>query len=156
MTEIDAFKRYLERAGAEILAPTNMYEAVRFRENGNIGVIYQNKRFELTSFTGKNTLEIFRKFKNFDYSWSATVKKKRISKNIVIRSLAERDGQECFYCGKEMEVNTETLEHMLPINKGGNNHLANLALCHKECNELAGHMDVIEKVKLRDKLRSEK
>lgn len=153
MTEIEAFKKYLDRAGAEILAPTNMYEAVRFRENGNTCVIYHNKRFELTSFMGKNTLEIFRKFKKSDTTWSATVKEKRISKNIVIRSLAERDGQECFYCGKEMSVNTETLEHILPINKGGNNHLANLALCHEECNKLAGHMDLVAKIKLRDNLR---
>lgn len=156
VAEAEAFKKYLETAGAEIFTPTNPYEWIRFRANGEISIIYQNGEGVLTSFMGRDTLEIYKKFKKSDMSWSGTSKVKRITKNIVIRSLAERDGQECFYCGKEMKVNTETLEHLLPINKGGNNHMANLALCHEECNKRAGHMDVVAKIKLRDNLRSEK
>jgi hypothetical protein len=39
---------------------------------------------------------------------------------------------------------------------GGTSRLANLALAHKKCNELAADLPVVEKVLLRERLRAER
>lgn len=145
------FEIFLEASGAEILAPTNPYEAVRFRANGVIGIVYQNKYGKLTYCTE----EAKKAFKRFieGKGYSANDPKRRVRKNQVLNTLLQRDGSDCFYCGKEIPEGLESVEHLLSINKGGSNHIANLVLSHKECNALAGHMDIVNKVNLRETMR---
>ncbi|HEX7934274.1 MAG TPA: HNH endonuclease [Paraburkholderia sp.] len=77
--------------------------------------------------------------------------KKRSSR---LRSLRARDGSNCFYCGAALEDENVTLEHLLSEKDGGSSRLANLALAHKKCNELAADLPVVEKVLLRERLRA--
>lgn len=79
--------------------------------------------------------------------------KKRSSR---LRSLRARDGSNCFYCGDALENEDVTLEHLLSEKDGGTSRLANLALAHKKCNELAADLPVVEKVLLRERLRAER
>src|ERR1700740_1829662 len=60
--------------------------------------------------------------------------KKRASR---LKSLRARDGNNCFYCGVAIVGEDVTLEHLLSEKDGGSWRLANLALAHKKCNELA-------------------
>lgn len=145
------FVKFLESAGAQILEPTNEYEALRFKSNAATGVIYQNGYGEITKFVGeaKNAWECF----NNKKPYSANKVTDRVRKNNILHSLLKRDGSNCFYCGKEMAQGQETIEHLFSINQGGRNHIANLALSHRDCNYLASHMPVVKKVELRDKLR---
>ena len=46
---------------------------------------------------------------------------------------------ECFVCGIAMEsIETATIEHKIPLSKGGTNQNDNLSLSHKECNQKRG------------------
>jgi 5-methylcytosine-specific restriction endonuclease McrA len=71
----------------------------------------------------------------------------------LYKVLRERDGDGCFFCPKLMEKKDTTLEHLLSRTHGGSNHMHNLALAHQKCNQEASHMSVVEKVRLREKLR---
>ena len=87
--------------------------------------------------------------------WLASVTHKRAPRQNVEAKLRKRDGDLCFFCGLPFtEENPPTLEHLLSIAHGGNNHLSNLVLAHGECNMKADSMPVIEKVKLRDAMRA--
>lgn len=145
------FVKFLEASGAQILEPTNEYEALRFKANANTGVIYQNKNGRITNFVGE-TKEAWEAFSN-KKPYSANKVSQRIKKNNILNSLLKRDGTNCFYCGQEMAQGDETIEHLFSINQGGRNHIANLALAHKGCNQLASHLSVVKKVELRDQLR---
>lgn len=45
-----------------------------------------------------------------------------------------RDGPRCYLCGEEADPADLTLDHRVPLVRGGTNHLANLALAHGACN----------------------
>lgn len=50
----------------------------------------------------------------------------------------------CIFCGKKLTFRTSTLEHIVPISKGGTNDKANLAVsCHR-CNSNRGNRSVAE------------
>jgi len=80
-------------------------------------------------------------------------RKKRRKKDKRIDQLKRRDGLDCFYCGREL-LDDCTIEHLLSQTDGGNDKLANLALTHVKCNGIAADLSVVEKVKLRDRLRT--
>lgn len=149
--QIKEFKKFLSNCGAEILTPTNIYEVLRFKANGNTGIVYQNDIGHVTKFVGeaKKAIECFTN----KTPYSCNEVKNRVRKHVVLQSLLQRDGTNCFYCGKEMQDGQETIEHLFSINQGGRNHISNLALAHKECNQQASHLSVVEKVKLREKLQ---
>lgn len=147
--KIKLFELFIENSGAEMLTTTNEWEILRFRANGETGVVYKNKLNHLT-FVGQaqNALDSFLENK----SYSAQEKQRRTKKSTTVKSLLKRDGDCCFYCEKVLNDN-ETIEHLLSIKHGGNNHIANMVLAHHECNQKAASMVVIDKVKLRESLK---
>ena len=40
----------------------------------------------------------------------------------------------CWVCGKPVEPDRATLEHIKPLSEGGNSHMENLAISHDVCN----------------------
>lgn len=142
------FKTFLKNSGAEILEPTNPYEVVRFRTKHGVSVMYEGKKGY--SFTGeaKEAYEAMKK-KNV---WSSTPQGHRKRKKVTALIL-ERDGVDCFYCGKETDDQTRSLEHILSVADGGNNDPANLAIACKSCNLAVGNMPIIEKIKYRETIR---
>ena len=44
----------------------------------------------------------------------------------------QRDGNVCIYCSNETEI--PQIDHIIPLSKGGNNDLSNLAVSCKRCN----------------------
>jgi 5-methylcytosine-specific restriction endonuclease McrA len=54
------------------------------------------------------------------------------------RALLLRDGAECAYCGRALGTgepfSRPTLEHIVPLSRGGGNGLSNLVLACKTCN----------------------
>lgn len=56
----------------------------------------------------------------------------------TIIQLAERDGFDCSLCGLRMSIDSVdplTIDHRVPLARGGSNALANLALAHLSCNK---------------------
>lgn len=73
-----------------------------------------------------------------------------------IARIRERDGDHCFYCLRVMSREQMTIEHLLPQKLKGSDSLQNLVLAHARCNELAGHLSIAEKVRLREQHLAER
>ncbi len=146
--QIKDLRKFVKERGAEILKNTNEYELLRFKSKNITGIVYTTKNSKWT-FTGeaKNAWDCMKNKK----PWEGENKKKRKPMSVLHKSILERDGDNCFYCSKEL-LEDATIEHLLSVNCGGNNHINNLVLSHYECNKKAGHKSIIEKVLLRDKL----
>jgi len=74
--------------------------------------------------------------------------KRRYSKNhrrSAVANLRRRDGDKCKWCKELMIFRGEigplsaTIEHIIPLNRGGLDNLNNMALAHKKCNNDRGH-----------------
>lgn len=149
---LQKFIEWLNINSFQILVNTNPYEVLRWKSGVGVGIIYKNKHDQLSFNAHANTayFVFFCKRQN----WPAPEKAVRKKLNILTRTLVERDGDLCFYCGLKMPPDDMTREHLLSVQSGGNNHIDNLVLAHKLCNLKAGHLPVVKKVLLRDKLRS--
>lgn len=153
--DLASFKEWLLARGAQVLEPTSEWEVLRFRCATSTSIIYKDAKGKL-SLQGRSA-EAYNAFRKA-WRWDAGVRKHRGSKKRgqFIAALVKRDGYCCFYCGNEMLHDQVTLEHLVPLSAGGPDHLANLALaCGTPCNQMAGHLSMVEKVKLRDKIRAD-
>lgn len=151
----------LTARGAEILAPTNPYEVIRFRTCYGVGVVYRNAAGRLNP-NGEATQALG--VLNGGGSLTPGVRQKRPKPSRRQRLLAqviERDGPDCFFCGDPMapadamgDPAQATLEHLVSVTHGGPNHISNCFAAHERCNSLAGHMSAPEKIALRDQMRA--
>jgi len=48
----------------------------------------------------------------------------------------ERDGYKCHYCGQKVNQDNATIDHKIPMSKGGNNSKENLVTACVECNSI--------------------
>lgn len=139
---IAAFTARLTEAGAELLAPTNPYEVLRFRTSKGVGVIYSGKRGETWN------AEAIAAREHLDGKLGSlapvTVRGRRKDK-ATVGALMMRDGGDCFFCGGALDGDV-TVEHLVAVAHGGPNHVSNLFLAHAACNQAAGHMSAPEKV----------
>ena len=144
---IDNFRDWLILQGAEILPKTNEYESLRFKGK-EVGVVYTSgktsNKYTLTAVT------CFLKKKVWNGKPVNVGRKPGYRKEKI--KLLERDGSNCFYCGKPLNEDI-TLEHLLALVSGGKNILSNMVLCHEKCNQEAGILTIVEKVKMAIKLR---
>lgn len=46
--------------------------------------------------------------------------------------------QQCAYCGWQMTYEESTLDHVIPLSKGGSNTIENIVLACRPCNEFKG------------------
>lgn len=44
----------------------------------------------------------------------------------------------CVYCGKKLSKHTATIDHLIPLSRGGNDFKWNLVWCCKRCNHSKG------------------
>lgn len=64
-----------------------------------------------------------------------------------LRQLVEYQDYKCAVSGLELEPNTASADHIIPVSKNGQNDMCNIAIVHKEVNRMKGalHMnDFIE------------
>lgn len=50
----------------------------------------------------------------------------------------------CYYCHRNLNRFTRTIDHLIPISRGGPNRIYNRVYCCKECNNEKGDMTVKE------------
>jgi hypothetical protein len=55
------------------------------------------------------------------------------------KNIHERDNYTCMYTGKKLSKKELTLDHVLPISRGGKNTWENLVTCHKDLNVWKGN-----------------
>jgi hypothetical protein len=147
----EAFEAWLTAVGAEVLSPTNEWELCRFRCGSGTSVVYTNKRHEL-KFTGQSGTA-FQSFLGAK-RWRAAPRTERTSKSSpTCATLRQRDGDTCFYCHLPVAVEDESVEHLVALTHNGPDHIANMALAHRDCNREAGHLALMEKIRLREQGR---
>ena len=62
-----------------------------------------------------------------------------------------RDGSNCVYCVKKITRNDDlTVDHIVPLVKGGSNEMDNLALSCKHCNEEKGRLLLTEFIRAKE------
>ncbi len=64
------------------------------------------------------------------------------------RIFAEAEGKPCPYCGEYMNRRTKTLDHMVPLSKGGLHWTANVIICCNRCNSAKRNRDFDDWVSL--------
>lgn len=85
--------------------------------------------------------------------WFKQVERKR---RLAV-ALRERDGDDCWRCHHPMVFagrhpnrgRAATIEHVMPLSKGGTWALDNLVLCHVGCNRHLGANDPAQKERMR-------
>ena len=153
--EIKRFREWLTANGAEVMAPTNPYEVVRFRGDQGVSVIYRSDSKPISSMTGQAAaaLDAFRR--RVPMRFVARSRSLIARSEPVVRALLERDGSACFYCDAPFGDDlSPTREHLLSRTHGGPDHIANQALACRPCNVAAGHLSLVEKIRLRDRTRA--
>lgn len=169
--DIQAFAGWLAMGGAEIGVPTNAYEVLRYRAYPDgatkmmTSIVYRKETGQIT-WTGAS----FKHYRRFldgvpmigqsagKAKTALKAKPEKIiqgvsKKEITRQKLLERDGDQCWFCGKPVGAD-KTIEHLVPKSTGGKNAIANYALAHRACNAQAADMPLIEKIELRQRLRA--
>lgn len=142
------FTAWLHGHGAELLTPTNQWELLRFRTEEGTSIIYTDKRGHLT-WTNQAAEAYLACVGN--KAWRAVPKTQRRAKSSpTCQALRKRDGDDCFFCHLPVAVEDESAEHLVSITHGGPDHIANMALAHRECNRQAGHLSLMEKIRMRE------
>lgn len=70
---------------------------------------------------------LYRRGRRIPYATNSTL---RISK----RNVLARDGYVCQYCGKKLTISTGTIDHVVPVSRGGKHVWENVVAACKECN----------------------
>lgn len=146
------FEAFLVERGAQILQPTNEWEVLRFKTSRGTSIVYCNARGGITP-TGES-LKAWEAFeKSGPWRASPAPKKRIIGRDRtlpIFNALLRRDGVACFYCGEPTTEGDRSLEHLVPRAHGGPDHLSNMVLAHRCCNSKAGHLSVMEKIRMRE------
>jgi 5-methylcytosine-specific restriction endonuclease McrA len=56
------------------------------------------------------------------------------------KSVLHRDGYACIYCGSELGL---TMDHIVPVCRGGTNRQSNLVTACEACNNLRGSRSIL-------------
>lgn len=163
LARMNAFRAWLENAGAKILPAGNaLQEAARVRTSIGTLVLIQTR--DGREVWPPDLLDLLAKFAEREAVQLAPFDRARPKSRLAERYdvLVKRDGPECFYCGHTVEPpgspvpagDEASIEHLVSFCHGGPNHLANAFLAHRECNAKAGHLSAAEKIARRDKLRN--
>lgn len=141
------FSDWLRRQGADVLSPSNCFEKLRFRAKGQVYIVYQDK------YENMSHIPVF-----VDECWKAFVSGGSVNMGITKHSrttagrrkmaLFQRDGDKCFFCSKPMTFEEASVEHLVPVRRGGPTNMDNLVLAHVKCNKEIDDMPLIEKIKV--------
>lgn len=63
-----------------------------------------------------------------------------------LRKMLYLQSDRCFFCGQILDEEDASIEHLLPLSKGGTRTEDNEVVCHKSLNETFGQMDLKAKV----------
>lgn len=162
----EAFRAFLAARGCDVLAPTSGYEALRFKRGGRTNIVYRkrNGRFTPVGIDIDLAVAAFISAERrggrpprvtMAIPPAVEAKRAKLRGSAVHKSLLERDGDRCFYCNRKLG-NDQSREHLVSAANGGSDRLDNLALAHHACNVKAGTLSLIDKIKLRDKMRKAK
>lgn len=152
---VGKFKKFLVNCGGQILHETNEYEVIRCMTDKGVQILYRKQSGLLT--WPDELVKAYMSYKSGGtVTWKA-MKKRKVNRKRgapLILTLEKRDGSACWFCGGALtETHPATIEHLLNVSNGGNNHINNLVLACNPCNQKARNISIAEKVLLRERLR---
>ncbi len=148
------FVAFVVSQGSEILKSPNKYEVLRFTGPDGVAIIYRNESGRITHWANGADYAFLAFLKREE--WRAIPKTDRVTGSKARHrhaQILERDGDTCFLCGLSMPPEDQSLEHIVAVTHQGPNHLSNLALMHKACNNEIGHLSAREKFEIALKRR---
>lgn len=60
------------------------------------------------------------------------------AKFVYLDNIRERDNQMCHLCNKWVSIHEASLDHVIPLSRGGEHTAENILLAHKVCNSKKG------------------
>lgn len=156
--KVRQFKEWLDVHGAQVQASTNPYELVRFLTRKGTSIIYMNSHDIVTAMLGESqkAWDAFCEGRRWDGGLK-TPREYRQGKKYddMRRAIVDRDGWTCAYCGKVLTQETATIEHVLPLSRGGLDAIKNMVLACRSCNQEAGSLNIRKKIELAIRKRNE-
>ena len=147
----ETFLAWVTRNGGEAMEATNRYEQARFKAFGLTHVVYSAKKGRGRSYSDDKAEQYFIAYMTGEDVRLNARTDSYLNGEPVVRALVARDGPRCFYCNVEFsDTIRPTIEHLVSRVHGGPDHMANKLLACKDCNEQAGHLSGVEKIRLRD------
>lgn len=166
----EGFQAFLLARGCEVMVATNPYEILRFKRHGRTNVVYRKRSGKLTvvgsdvALAVSAFLQVERRQRGRPASVARPVnvaagrparremKRTKLRGTSLHKALLARDGDRCFYCGRKLG-DDQSREHLLAISLDGPDRIENQVLAHHACNVKAEALPLIEKIKLRDRMR---
>ena len=157
MLNLKKLRKWLTKRNAVLLEPRSTDEVLRFSTTKGDGVIHCSSTGRL--LPNDIAARAVRAFETRN-SWSSgyspkaleefrRMKRTREERLEIIGKLAKRDGgMFCAYCGKALDDTTVTIEHVLPISKGGADTMENMVIACRECNQLAKDYSITQKLRM--------
>lgn len=62
-----------------------------------------------------------------------------VLERVSLTVLADRDRDRCGVCGRKVNVKERSIDHIVPVSKGGEHSYANTRLAHRRCNSSRGN-----------------
>lgn len=56
------------------------------------------------------------------------------SASLTRKNIIRRDEYECQYCSRSLNMDTQTIDHIVPVSRGGKHEWKNVVACCKPCN----------------------
>lgn len=67
------------------------------------------------------------------------------SRETMKKEALRSQGYECFYCHRILRIKEATMDHLVPLARGGDAAgMSNLVICHAFCNQMKGEMTPAE------------
>ena len=64
---------------------------------------------------------------------------------VIPKELKEKvDSEFCYYCGRKLNSVNKTFDHIIPVNKGGEDKIDNLVCSCADCNQVKNNMTLFE------------
>ena len=127
---------------------------------GLLNTVIINGRYTLldgyaiyTVFKENNEIFVPCEFQEYVKSYKNNHNKERIK---IRQLLYERANGKCYICGRQMVLNDDTeklneleatIDHVVPLSKGGTNDISNCAVCCSRCNRIKGDRILTDELK---------
>lgn len=62
----------------------------------------------------------------------------KVIEDVRVDEVRNRDAETCYLCGEWVSVHEQSLDHVIPLSRGGAHAYSNIKLAHKVCNSRKG------------------